>query len=80
MWDYILVGSSLAVATYLYFSTRIDISDILSKADVRMVTDNKNIRPHDIIIHNSQAYDDFMSGNIGFMESYMKGYWSCNDL
>ena len=87
MWNYVAIGSLVMIGIYKLISTiytnRINISDILLKADIKMIPDgenSENIRPWDIIIKNNQTYDDFVSGSLGFMESYMKGYWSCNNL
>ena len=55
---------------------------MISKVDIQMISGGDIIatRDHDIVIHDNRAYDDIMSGALGFMESYMKGYWSCQDL
>lgn len=31
-------------------------------------------------VDTSKVMDEFLKGSIGFMESYMAGWWSCNDL
>ena len=79
MWNYITESSLYSYIT----GDQIDISSILLKADIKTydTTDNNDTRRSwDILIHDKQAYEDFMTGSLGFMESYMKGYWSCGNL
>ncbi len=91
MWS-LIIGSIISlvfvimIGSYKYISS-VNISGILLKADIKIVPvskDNKTefipARSWDITIHDDRAYDDFMSGTLGFMESYMKGYWSCYNL
>ena len=70
------------VAIYIIFTilnglrTKINASEIFSKAGVKIYTSNDiKIKPWDIIIHNNKAREDYMSGILGFVERYMKGYW-----
>ena len=79
MWSYLIGTITAIVGVYLYRS-RIDVEGILLKADIKMINYDDEQRVHDIVIHNEKAKDDIMSGAIGFIESYMKGYWSCQDL
>ena len=81
MWGYVVAGS---LAILYLMSDNINISDIFQKANIK-IHDNNTATTNqkekwDIVIHNKKAYNDFMSGCLGFMESYMKGYWSCDDL
>lgn len=67
---------------YSHVLSDFDVSSIFEKADVHLYNSSNsfNAREWDIIIYNDKAYDEFMTGSLGFMESYMKGYWSCDDL
>ncbi len=80
MWTYFVsIAISIVISIYVYVS-RINIEEILLKAGVNIVYEKSNARSYDVVMHNMKAKDYFMSGNLGFMESYMKGYWSCQDL
>lgn len=84
MWEIYALIIGPIVALYLYivylYISKINVEEILLKADVKIVNHKDLARSYDIIIHNDKARDDFISGSLGFMESYMKGYWSCRDL
>lgn len=50
---------------------------LLDYADVKINGD----RPWDLQVHDERAYDRiFQDGALGFGESYMEGYWSCEAL
>ena len=73
-------------SAYNYMIGDVDIEKIFRKADVKILLDisygseNEISREWDIIIHDDQAYNEFTRGGLGFIESYIKGYWSCDDL
>ena len=52
-------------------------SELLSKADIKIDGD----RPWDIVVHNSKLYQRILQeGSLGLGESYMDGWWDCNEL
>ncbi|MBT5807965.1 cyclopropane fatty acyl phospholipid synthase [Candidatus Uhrbacteria bacterium] len=53
------------------------IIDLLAKADIKV----GGSRPWDITIHNDKTFSRSLAeGSIGFGESYMDGWWDCENL
>ena len=51
--------------------------NLLSHADVII----NGSRPWDLHVHDERLYDRVLTdGSLGFGESYMDGWWSCNAI
>ena len=51
--------------------------ELLALADVKI----NGSRPWDIQVHNDNFYDRVLAeGSLGFGESYMEGWWDCDQL
>ncbi|MDR3582006.1 MAG: cyclopropane fatty acyl phospholipid synthase, partial [Candidatus Pacebacteria bacterium] len=56
---------------------RILLERILESADLRIDGD----RPCDMHVHDERAFKEIiLRGSLGFGESYMRGWWDCDDL
>ena len=90
LFYYIISIITAYILISLFRRQRIDVSAILQKADIRMFPKMKDrsssydqqieVRAWDILLNDPRAVNEFMSGTLGFIESYMKGGWSCKDL
>ena len=53
------------------------LQSLLNEADIRF----DGSRPFDIKVHDDRFYKRFLKdGRLGFGESYMDGWWDCDDL
>ncbi|MFA6990025.1 MAG: cyclopropane fatty acyl phospholipid synthase [Candidatus Gastranaerophilaceae bacterium] len=56
---------------------------IFAKADIKIINNgsNEQVRSWDIIVNNKNFYDTAIrNGSLGFGESYMDNWWSCQNL
>jgi cyclopropane-fatty-acyl-phospholipid synthase len=58
-------------------SSKSEIIELLNKADIQI----NGSRPADIQVHNEGFYQRFLrDGRLGLGESYVEGWWDCDDL
>lgn len=80
---YILIFSAVILIFIVFkflspnLESKLFAQELLNKADINI---NGN-RPWDIVIHNENFYTRVLNeGSLGLGESYMDGWWDCQDL
>lgn len=86
MWRYLATLAVTATFGVIYRRRRVDVADILKeKAGVAIYHTGESpadVKDHDIVCHVpvQKVTDEFLRGSVGFSESYMKGWWTCQNL